>query len=176
MLPFLPLFAVSTPTAPGTGPGLSARYFTDLGNDDPDNLDGTVFADRVEGPINWKYVVGEATPVAPLIPYPSTLPGSGDNFAVKFSGRIYAPETGIYTFHLYMDDGACLRLDGTRIAINWQSGINEAEGIVELSAGFHDLYLAYKQMALSGAYVQLTWKKPSDSSFSVIPAANLYST
>jgi hypothetical protein len=173
VIPFLPLFPVSTPPTPAVGTGLSARYFVDLGNDDPDNLTGTVFADRVEGPINWLYLGSAVSGLVAFEPYPESVPGP-TNWAAKFSGRIYAPVSGLYTFQIYKDDGACLKIDGSTIASYWEIGSESISGIASLTAGYHDLYLAYKQRTASHAFVQLTWAKPSDGAFSVIPVENLY--
>jgi hypothetical protein len=175
VIPFLPLFRASTPPSTPSGPGLRAVYFTDLGNDDPENLDGTIFAQRTEGPINWLYLgSAEQGGVAAYNTYPDSLPGT-TNWAARFTGRIYAPETGLYTFKLYHDDGACLKIDGEVITSDWND-VGRPEGIVELTVGFHEIYLAYKQERLASAYLQLGWKKPSDSGFSVIPVASLFTT
>jgi hypothetical protein len=170
MIPFLPLLRQSGSGDPGTGTGLTATYFTDLGNDDPIALDGTVFATRQEGPIDWLYLG-----VGPGTPYGESLPGSTD-WAAKFTGRLYAPSAGLYTFAITADDSACLRLDGSTIASDWGISNGTITGIVSLTAGFHDLYLAYAQRPLAAAYLRLMWKLPGDGPFSVIPAANLYTS
>lgn len=178
MIPFLPLFSVAAATPPAPGTGLAAEYYYDLGNNSPDALAGAVFAYRTEGPINWDYLGGggySPSGEAVLTAYPYGTARSTD-WAVKFSGRIYAPTAGVYTFKVPKDDGACLKIDGTVVLSVWGVDTSAPTGIIELTAGFHDIYLAFCQRPLSGAYVQLLWKKPSDSAFSLIPAANLYSS
>lgn len=168
MIPFLPLLRQSGSGDPGTGTGLTAIYFTDLGNDNPIALDGTVFATRQEGPLDWLYLG-----TGPGTPYGSSLPAS-TNWAAKFTGRLYAPSAGLYTFALTADDSVCLRLDGVTIASMWGIGTGTSTGIVSLTTGFHDLYLAYAQRPLNDAYLRLQWKLPGESAFAVIPATSLY--
>ena len=176
MIPFLPVSPGLSSLAPDAGTGLSAVYFEDLGNNAPTELSGTVFAERVEGPINFDYLEGggsSPTGEATLVAYPRAIARSTD-WAAKWTGRIYAPTAGLYTFKVPKDDGACLKINGSLVLSIWGTDTTAPEGIMELTAGFHDIYLAYCQRPLSGAYVQLLWKRPGTAAFTLIPAANLY--
>lgn len=63
---------------------------------------------------------------------------------LKFSGYIFIPETGNYTFSTLSDDGSKLFIDDELIVdndnIHW---INEAYGAVKLEKGFHKINISY---------------------------------
>lgn len=63
---------------------------------------------------------------------------------LKFSGYIFIPETGNYTFSTLSDDGSKLFIDDELVVnndgIHW---LNEAYGAVKLEKGFHKLNISY---------------------------------
>lgn len=63
---------------------------------------------------------------------------------LKFSGYIFIPETGNYTFSTLSDDGSKLFIDDELIVdndgIHW---MNEAFGAVKLEKGFHKINISY---------------------------------
>ncbi|CAM3721251.1 family 20 glycosylhydrolase [Flavobacterium chungbukense] len=66
---------------------------------------------------------------------------------LKFSGYIFIPETGNYTFSTLSDDGSKLFIDNELIVdndnIHW---MNEAYGAVKLEKGFHKINISYFDM------------------------------
>lgn len=76
--------------------------------------------------------------------------GLGQNYAVRFSGKISIAAAGDYQFQLNAQASAGLRIDGAAVA----NGAGTA-----LSAGEHDLEVIYYESG-SGASVQLLWTPP----------------
>ena len=70
--------------------------------------------------------------------------GSKDHFGYIFSAYIKVPESGVYRFYTYSDDGSKLFIDGVEV-VNNDGGhsAKRAEGKVNLAAGFHKLELHY---------------------------------
>ncbi len=68
-----------------------------------------------------------------------------DEYAIRFSGKLEVEKSGQYLFFLYSDDGSKLYLDDELLISNdFNHGMDEeARGLVELSAGTHDLTLNY---------------------------------
>lgn len=67
-----------------------------------------------------------------------------DHFAFTYNSCIKIPETGLYKFYIYSDDGAKLYIDGKLIVDN--DGSHSAryrEGRVGLEKGFHKLEVRY---------------------------------
>lgn len=67
-------------------------------------------------------------------------------YAFAFDGFIYVPNTEIFTFYLYSDDGSRLWIDGKPIidndGLHFRLGKN---GCVCLAAGYHKIHLQYFQ-------------------------------
>ena len=70
--------------------------------------------------------------------------GSKDHFGYIYSAYIKVPESGVYRFYTYSDDGSRLFIDGVEI-VNNDGGhsARRAEGKANLAAGFHKLELHY---------------------------------
>lgn len=67
-----------------------------------------------------------------------------DHFAYRFSGRILIPETGVYRFYTYSDDGSVLNIDGLTVVDNdGGHSARRREGKVALEGGFHNFSLDY---------------------------------
>lgn len=67
-----------------------------------------------------------------------------DHFAYLFRAFIDIPETGIYRFKLYNDDGAVLRIDGTKVVDNDGGHSAKLEiGAANLEKGLHQFELDY---------------------------------
>ena len=119
--------AAATPTgtlassAPGTGIGLLAQYFS--------MIDETELAQTRIDPVIDNIWSGTG-------PLNTVLEGQNDNFSVIWSGTIEAPVTGIYTFFGTTDDGMQIHVDGTTVvdAFFFQAPTEHA-GTIELVAG-----------------------------------------
>jgi alpha-D-xyloside xylohydrolase len=86
-----------------------------------------------------------------------------DQFSVRWTGRVRAPETGEYELATVADDGVRLWLDDKLLIDDWNQHAPEYHsGSVMLQAGkLYDLRLEYYDEIL-GASVKLRWTLPSD--------------
>lgn len=67
-----------------------------------------------------------------------------DYFAYTFRARIHIPQSGVYRFYTYSDDGSKLYIDGQEIVDNdGGHGVRWASGKVGLEAGWHELFVPY---------------------------------
>ncbi len=67
-----------------------------------------------------------------------------DHFAVRYSGYIRIPESGLYTFHLTSDDGSALYLHGKMLVNNDGSHSRRTRsGQARLEAGLHPIEIRY---------------------------------
>jgi len=109
---------------------------------------------------------------------PDSVPNglySSTNIKIEFTGKINVPADGSYAFALLADDQMELWIDGALIAgvyaNNAANSFTQTGGAVVLTAGLHDVRVTYVQ-ASSGLGASIGWKKPGDSAFSIVPAAN----
>ncbi len=78
-----------------------------------------------------------------------TFPGLGtgvdaSDYAVRVTGQIIIPETGVWTFGINSDDGARLRIDGEDVIVdNLTHSPHDTFGFIVLTEGAHDLELVY---------------------------------
>ncbi len=93
-------------------------------------------------------------------PLPEVPP---DQFSVRWTGRLRAPETGEYELATVADDGVRLWLDGNLLIDDWNQHAPEYHsGRIALEAGKqYELKLEYYDEIL-GASVKLRWTLPSD--------------
>jgi len=96
--------------------------------------------------------------------FPAPLVANAYNFEVRWTGKFNAPSTGTYTFSTTSDDGSMLWIDGNNIVSNNAfQGLTTRSGTVNLSAGSHDMVIAYYQGNNTyGMYADFT--PPSGSS------------
>lgn len=103
------------------------------------------------------------------------LPQLGlEHFSVRFSGRIFAPETGTYDLSVNIDDGAKVWLDGNLVMEDkgpHYPAVSYTQAVME-KGSYHDLVVEYYNGELGGT-AQLSWKTPSGKS-GIIPKENLY--
>jgi alpha-D-xyloside xylohydrolase len=127
----------------------------------PGALLGEYFADetftrrvmtREDAKIDFDWELG-----APAAEAPS------DQFSVRWTGRLRAPETGEYELSTIADDGVRLWLDGKLLIEDWKPHAPEYRSArVALEAGRqYDLKLEYHEGIL-GATVKLRWTLPSE--------------
>jgi len=110
----------------------------------------------------------------------SGSPGVGtagtDRFSVRWTGYIKIPSSGSYTFQTVSDDGVRLTIDGSSVIDNWtdHGTATDTSASLTLTGGRYVPFTMdyYENGGLS--VIQLLWKKPSDSSYTVIPASQLY--
>jgi len=68
-----------------------------------------------------------------------------DNFAMRFEGFFYAPQTGLYAFLLTSNDGSRMRIGDTVIENDGLHGTETKSGIAALKKGYHPIEIAYFQ-------------------------------
>jgi len=67
-----------------------------------------------------------------------------DHFGYEFKAYLRIPQTGVYNFYLYSDDGSLLYIDGKQVIDN--NGSHSAArkgGKIALEEGFHEIHLLY---------------------------------
>ncbi|MGC0208049.1 family 16 glycoside hydrolase [Streptomyces levis] len=95
--------------------------------------------------------------------------GFEDRFVSEATGYLIAPRDGSYVFRLTSDDGSRLSLDGsTVIDHDGLHGAEPKDGTVHLTAGSHPLRVDHFERD-GGQQVQLSWKPPGESEFTVVP-------
>lgn len=95
--------------------------------------------------------------------------GLTDNFIVHAIANLTVPTGGSYAFRLRSDDGSELLIDDALVVDNdGLHGAQDKDGAVELTAGMHALRINYFE-AGGDQVLTLSWKRPGDSTFSVVP-------
>ena len=99
--------------------------------------------------------------------------GLTDNFIVHAIANLTVPADGTYTFRLTSDDGSELFID-SQLVIDHDGlhGATDKDGSVELAAGMHPLRINFFE-AGGGQELHLSWKKPGDADFSIVPNSAL---
>jgi GH43 family beta-xylosidase len=101
---------------------------------------------------------------------------NNDNFSGRWTGSVYAPVTGTYTFQTTSDDGVRLWLRDELLIDRWVTQAPTSyTGTIHLEGGqFHPLRLEYFEGA-GGAGLTLRWAPPGVATPVVIPAERLFS-
>jgi len=94
-------------------------------------------------------------------------------FGIHFEATLIAPVSGAYYFKVTSDDGSNLYVDGTKVVDNdGVHAVSSVTGSIYLTAGNHDFVVDYFQGPRWYIALQLYWKKPGDSAYSLIPKDN----
>ncbi len=147
----------SCPATAATGYGLTATYY--------DNKDLTRQAlVRNDGPVAFDW--GGGAPDVSM---------GGDDFSVRWTGRIRSDATGNHTFHTVSDDGVRLWVNGQLIIDNWTDHPPTGnQGTIYLVAGTqYEIELEYYE-AGGGALISLQWQTPGSPSVVNVPAKSLF--
>jgi len=103
--------------------------------------------------------------VAPNDPLPAP-------YSIEWLGKIYAPQTGHYTFATNSDDGSFVFIDEQLVVDNGgHHGDIYKEGSITLDEGFHDLRLRYFQVD-GGRKMEFWWVSPGGPK-ELVPASYL---
>lgn len=94
-----------------------------------------------------------------------------DMFVGEARGWIRIDEPGRYNFRAACDDGATLILDGQEILNTDVEGFEVTMGI-DLNPGLHEFRMPFYENG-GNFYLRLSWQKPGDSGFELIPSDNL---
>lgn len=155
--------ATVTPTASPRGPGLLGSYY-DFGVADPASVpwsSGTIgdpferlFGQRIDSQIYFDWSTGINNLGQPYY------------FGIRWTGKIYIPTTGSYTFYTQTDDGVRLWIGdvaGVAVINNWTlhaSTENASAPIVLTGGQFYDIKMEYFENA-GYSVAQLKWQGPS---------------
>jgi beta-glucosidase len=144
--PVVPVPA-SALTLNGTDPGLKAEYFNNQ------ELRGPAATVRTDASINFNW--GRYNPTPEL---------TGNNFSVRWTGKLKAPETGNYRIGFTADDGARLYLDGKLLVDAWAANPNKGDKTVTTEVALeggrsYDLRMEYFQNNRENV-ARLVWSYP----------------
>jgi beta-glucosidase len=141
--PIVPVPA-SALTLNGTDPGLKAEYFNNQ------ELRGPAVTTRTDARIDFDW--GRYNPTAEL---------TGNNFSVRWTGKLTPPESGNYTLGFTADDGARLYLDGELLIDAWTSNPKKTvTKEIALEGGrSYDLRMEYFQYQRENI-AKLVWSYP----------------
>ncbi len=97
-----------------------------------------------------------------------------DHFGYIYTGYIYAPKDGVYTFLTQSDDGSVLYIGDEKVVNNDGShAAISATGEVALKKGHHPFKLLYFE-DYEGESLAWQWKLPKANEFTDIPNENLF--
>ncbi len=97
-----------------------------------------------------------------------------DHYGYIFTGLIYAPEDGVYTFRTRSDDGSMLLIGEEKVVDNDGShAAIAATGMIALKRGYHPYTLFYFE-DYEGEHLEWGWKLPSSQDITPIPASALF--
>jgi hypothetical protein len=140
----------------GNGTGLLANYYTDQ------NLTNLALT-RVDPTVNFNWT---GSPGAPI---------PAGQFSARWTGRVQAQYSQLYTFYTDSDDGVRLWVNGNELINNWTGHASmENRGTISLVAGqTYSIKMEYYQGS-GGAVSKLLWSSYSTAK-QVIPTSQLYS-
>lgn len=96
-----------------------------------------------------------------------------NNFALIGTGYIKIDTPGLYSFHVWSDDGSLLYINDQLVLDNdGLHGTDYKEVNLTLKKGYYPYRLEYFQAA-GGKFLSFNWKSPTDKEFVVIPTENL---
>jgi predicted alpha-1,2-mannosidase len=97
-----------------------------------------------------------------------------DHYGIIFSGYIFAPADGVYTFLTSSDDGSKLIINNIEVVDNDGShGDISASGRIALKKGFHPYQLLYFE-DYEGEAISMSWKVPGSNKVERILPKDLF--
>jgi outer membrane protein OmpA-like peptidoglycan-associated protein len=125
--------------------GLKGEYFT--GEDLT-----TKILTRTDAKIDFDWAIG-TSPAAGISP---------ERYSVRWTGKLRAPETGVYTFSAKVDDGIRVWVGGVQVIDAWTlNDSKDFSGKVSMQEGtYYDLKVEYFNGLLEGE-IHLLWNLPN---------------
>ncbi|MEA2734466.1 MAG: hypothetical protein QOE14_917, partial [Humisphaera sp.] len=97
-----------------------------------------------------------------------------DNFAFQYTGYVYVPASGTYTFYTTSDDGSKLWIGGQQVVDNdGTHSSRERSGSIILDVGWHAWKLGYFDATGSSDVISASFSGPGIATKQLIPDANL---
>jgi hypothetical protein len=124
--------------------GLTASYYAGT------ELAGAPLLTRVEPNIDTNF------------PANTTAGLPTDQFSVRWTGYVYVPWTGDWTFYSAADDGERFYLDG-QLRIDqwtWDNGVEQSTTIAGLTKGWHEIRYEMSE-TIGNQYASLRWSGPN---------------
>lgn len=148
----------------GEGDGLTGKYFNKTSTTYASYpIVGAPNATRIDTTVNFNW--GASNPVSGI---------NVNFFQVQWTGYVYIPTDGTWTFYTQSDDGVKLNVNNQTVIDNWTNhGSTENSGSIYLSEGLYPIKMEYFENG-GDAVAQLRWSGPALTK-QVIPTANLYS-
>ncbi|RRA99962.1 PA14 domain-containing protein [Larkinella rosea] len=140
--------------------GLKGDYFVGT------NYERKVFS-RIDPEVNFDWEYG-------------TTPGPGighSYYSIRWTGKLYAPKTGIYKFMATVDDGIRLWVNGKKVIDVWELNDNKTfRGEIRLAAGrYYDLRVDFFN-AQHGGSISLYWIPPNQTGLTSLTRDFLFRT
>jgi outer membrane protein OmpA-like peptidoglycan-associated protein len=156
LLPGAFLQAQTLPKTPGTG--LQGQYYNGR------NFEELAHT-RTDPTIDFDWTYSSPGPGLPREQFRSPAPGvSGEDFSIRWTGHIYIPVTGVYTFRIVSDDGMRVWVGGKRVLSSWRDQRATAVTTqVQLTGGrYYPLRVEYYQVQWDSRAL-LTWQLPNSA-------------
>jgi hypothetical protein len=162
--------ATSSPSATPKGVGLMGTYYdfitgapwisTTIGNPFE-----TLFGQRLDAQVNFDWSTGINNLGQPYY------------FGIRWTGKIYIPTTGSYTFYTQSDDGVRLWINdvvGAPVIENWtlHASLEDSVTLVLTGGTYYDIKMDYFENA-GYSIAKLSWAGPSIPK-ALIPQINLF--
>jgi len=154
--------SVTVNPVPGTGSGLTGRYYNDPGTGSKFT---TLVLTRTDATVNFDWASG--SPVAGVV--------QTNNFSVRWTGQVEAPVTGNYTFSTVTDDGVRLWINGVLRIDRWTNNAptTNTSAPIALVAGMkYSVVMEYYERK-GGAVARLRWAYPGQGT-QAIPQLRLF--
>ncbi|WP_229310574.1 OmpA family protein [Larkinella arboricola] len=103
-------------------------------------------------------------------------PGIGHSFySVRWTGKLYAPTTGVYKFTATVDDGIRLWVGGKKVMDVWSLNDSKTfQGEISLKAGqYYDFRVDYFN-DVHGGSIRLFWMPPKQTAYTVVTTNFLF--
>lgn len=111
----------------GSSETFSAEYYNNM------TLSGAPVVQRVDAQVDFDWSTGSPAPAIPP-----------DSFSARWTGIFSFPADGDYTFHVYVDDGVRVSLDGWVILDEWYPQAPTNHSMTRaVSAGAHEIKVEY---------------------------------
>ena len=153
------------PSSVPIGTGLMGSYYRVLNwpGNQPDSATMDLVGSRLDAGVNFNWSTGDS----PM--------GAGDNFYIRWEGKLRATETGSVILSTISDDGVRLTVNNLSVIDNWTyHGATLNSGSVEMVEGEdYDLVLEFFEKG-GDAQIELYWQLPSEGRRSIIGTSQLF--